>query len=768
MDIIKRSFTSGELAPSLRVRADLANYGSGLALCENFFVKPQGGVYSRAGFSYRETIGQISKRARLIPFQFNTDQSYILLFEDLTMRVIKDGNYIESGGSPYEIATPYTEAQLPRLQFVQDADVMTLVHPMHDPRDLSRLADDNWSLDVIDFTPPILPPSFAVSLSRTITNITNEVTPLVTTSVAHGFSDNASITLSGLGGFFNALNGNSYQIVTKSTTSFYLVGVDSTGFGAFSGSGTAETNGLTAFGLGPGTFDKLYSYKVTAVDADGVESVASTSESITSKTLTQTWGIRIVWEAVAGANYYRVYKDSSNGDGIYGWIGDSESLTFDDFNVAPDLSDTPPEARNPLTGANNRPSTVAYYQQRRVFANSNLEPQTVYTTQTGVYNSLRTSFPAADDDAITFTIKGRQVNEIRHIISVDSMILLTSGAEWRLTEGQDQVLTPSAVGAKTQSYNGSSWVQPVLIDTEALYVQEKGTKIRNISYQFVDDKYNGSDLSILAEHLFDGYQIEEMTYSLEPYGIVWATRDDGVLLGLTYQKEQQVTAWHQHTTQGAFESVATISEEGRDALYVIVKRNINGSDTRYVERLEKRDTSSPENVYTVDCGLVYEGSLITILTNLQHLANEPVTVVADGVEVTGITVSAGGVITVPRAAERILVGLPYTPTIETLQVDSPSEAIRAKHKSIPRVTIEVEKSRGGWVAPINDKDNSTGPFVEIKPRFDSDGYGPIALKTFKEEVTISPQYNKGGAVRIEQRSPFPLGILAIIPTIDIS
>ena len=146
-DIVQRSFTSGELAPSLRSRTDLGKYQSGLALCENFIVRAQGGAYSRPGTRFVGELGDSTKKGRLLPFSFNTEQTYTLVFEHLKMRVIKNGGYIETApDTPYELATPYTEAQLSRLDITQDADVLTIVHPSHDPRNLNRITEINWTL----------------------------------------------------------------------------------------------------------------------------------------------------------------------------------------------------------------------------------------------------------------------------------------------------------------------------------------------------------------------------------------------------------------------------------------------------------------------------------------------------------------------------------------------------------------------------------------------------------------------------------------------
>lgn len=691
-EVIQRSFTSGEISPSLQSRADTVKYATGLNLCENFLIKSQGGAYSRPGFRFIGPLDDQTKKGRLQKFIFNTEQTYMLVFEHLKVRVIKEGGFVLAGGGPsiFELVTPYTEAQLPNLGFTQSADVMTIVHHEHDPANLNRLADDNWTLTTIDYTPSVTIPVIS---------------------------------------------------------------------------------SVVAVGAGAGTHNKTYEYVMTAVDANGVESLASTSSSLTTPSLSVTAGIRITWSAVTGAEYYRIYKDASVNTDLYGWIGDSYTLTFDDYNVEPITSDAPPEDRTPFDGVGNKPSVVNYYQQRQLFSNTLNEPQVTFTTQISNYNSLRTSNPARDDDAITFTIAGQQVNEIRHIVAINSLILLTSGAEWKVTEGQDQVLTPSTIGVRPQSYNGASKVPPVIVNSTVVYVQEKGARIRDLAYEFVNDNYTGNDLSLMSEHLFEDYEIVSMTYAAEPNSIIWCTRDDGVLLGFTYQKEHKVWGWHRHTTpaDGEFEWVEAVTEGDRDAVYAIVKRTINGLTKRYVERLEPREQTESEDCFYVDSGLSYDGTPVTIISGLDHLEGEEVVALADGNVVNDLTVESGS-ITLPRAASKIHVGLIYIPAVETLDIDIPSaqDTLKSKSVSVSKVYIEVEKSRGGWVGPRSDVESGYTPTeFEIKPRFDSDGYDSIDLKTFKQEIVIDPLWSKGGGIRVEQRVPLPLSILSIIPDVDV-
>ena len=764
---IQRSFTSGELAPGLRSRADLAKYVTGLALCENFIVRPQGGVYSRAGMRFVGEVGDSTKRARLIPFSFNTEQTYMLVFEHLTMRVIKDGGFVLDGAGPalFELVTPYTEAQLPRLAFTQTADVMTIVHPSHDPANLSRTGDAAWSLDDVDYSPTVASPTWAGDTVLTVTGATNAAPCKITTSVNHGLVNGNTVLVDDLAGLVT-LNGNSYRITVVDADEFTLDGTNTTTDGTYTTGGTATLNGtLNSIGSGGGDFGKTYQYVVTAVDVNGVESLPSTQQSVTVDSLSTTFGINVSWVAVAAADYYRVYKCPSVDTSVFGWIGDSNTTTFDDFNVAPIVSDAPPGDRQPFAAVGDKPSAVSHYQQRQIFANTTNEPQTVYTTQTGNNNSLRVSNPSRDTDAVTFAIAAQQVNEIRHIVALNALILLTSGGEWRTTEGAGQVFTPSTVGVKIQSYNGASFVPPVVVNDTVIYVQEKGTKVRDLNYEFATDKYTGNDLSIMSSHLFERKQIEEMAHAAEPYGVLWCVRDDGVMVALTYQREHQVWGWHTHTTDGIFESVASITEGDRDAVYVIVNRTVNGATARYVERMEAREEIASEDCFYVDSGLTYDGVPASTMSGLDHLEGETVEVLADGYVIKDLVVS-GGAITLPRDASKVHAGLPYVPVIETLDMDTAAavDPLSGKSLSDSLLIIELYKSRGGWAGPILD-DGSTGQMYEIKPRFDSDGYNSIALKTFKAEITLDPQWSKRGAVRIEQRDPLPMAILSVIPDV---
>ena len=147
----KQNFTAGELSPRLHGRTDLGRYQNGAKTLENFLVQPHGGVTRRPGTKFVKEVKTSANQTRLIPFQFNVDQAYIIEFGNQYIRFYKDGGNIVSSGSPVEVATPYLTADLPDIVYAQTADVMYIVHPDHAPRKLTRTSHTAWTLTEVDF-----------------------------------------------------------------------------------------------------------------------------------------------------------------------------------------------------------------------------------------------------------------------------------------------------------------------------------------------------------------------------------------------------------------------------------------------------------------------------------------------------------------------------------------------------------------------------------------------------------------------------------------
>jgi hypothetical protein len=238
----------------------------------------------------------------------------------------------------------------------------------------------------------------------------------------------------------------------------------------------------------------------------------------------------------------------------------------------------------------------------------------MWMTRSGTESDMSYSLPVKDDDRINFRVAAREANTIRHVIPLTQLILLTSAAEWRVSPVNSDAITPTTVSVRPQSYVGASNVQPEIINNSMVYCAARGGHIRELGYSWQSNGFITGDLSIRAAHLFDNFNIVDMCYAKSPQPLLWFVSTTGKLLGLTYVPEQQIGAWHQHDTDGVFESCTVVAEGNEDSLYVIVRRVVNGNSVRYVERMATRQVDLLENCFFVDAGLTYNGTNLTATT----------------------------------------------------------------------------------------------------------------------------------------------------------
>lgn len=499
-----------------------------------------------------------------------------------------------------------------------------------------------------------------------------------------------------------------------------------------------------------------YYYIVTAVGDPGVgESLASTPEvTNTDNNLLQTGAYNtIVWGSVTGAFRYNVYRQDN---GLFGFIGQTDTTTFKDTGITPDLSRTPPVPSDPFPGAGNYPAAVSYYEQRRCFAGTTNKPQTLWMTRPGTESNMTYSSPTRDDDAISIRVAAREANTIRHIVPLSSLVLLTSAAEWQVSSINSDAITPTSISVKPQSYIGTNDVQPVIVNNNLLYGAARGGHVRELAFSWQASGYVTGDLSLRAPHLFDGLSVVDMAYAKSPQPVCWFVSSNGKLLGLTYVPEQQIGAWHQHDTDGFFESIAVVAEGAEDALYAVVRRTVNSSTVRYVERMASRAFENQEDAFFVDAGGTYSGAPTTSITGLTWLEGKTVSILADGA-VHPRRVVTGGAITLDNPASVVQVGLPYQSDLQTLplavQIDGAFG--QGRYKNVNKAWLRVYRSSGIFVGPTEDE------LTEAKQRTTEDYGTPPALKSEEVEVVIDPAWADSGQVYVRQSDPLPLTIVAM-------
>lgn len=753
----QRSFSSGEISPTLYSRVDTTKYATGLRTCRNFIVQRFGGAKTRPGTRH---IG-ISKNSgstiedptvRLIPFVFNDDQTYVLEMGEEYIRFIKGDAYVTEsssvntvlafvysatyiqattstnhgwsngdsvyisrdgysqelagkvweittasganlrlnlpnghalGGSDqydyapvsiigqrptigkiYEISSPYQGSELFELNFVQSADIISIVHPNHAPRELTRTADDSWSLSETLFSPDVDFPenvkvtaggaatntykykvtaiddetgeeSIAGIANYQITGITKAVNAVITVDRTHSFIATDYIYVDNVEGM-PEMNGTTH-LVNSATATTITVNTNSTGYGTYTSGGkasytiyavtyelpakitTVSNHGLSSGDViyirgcvGPVEFNDRQ-YVIDVVDATNftLRDIDSTSYSgpltsaghfdvcnytITNAAVPAVGAPHVInWDLVAGAIEYNVYKEI---DGVYGQIGIAQGTSFDDIGIEANTNFLPPFSRNPFIGTGNFPSAVTFIQQRKAYANTDSDPEKIWLSRVGNFQNFTTSTPLQEDDSFSFTIAGREVNEVRNMLDLGRFVVLSSGGEWTLAGNDASTLTPTQINAKQYSYNGSSNLRPITINGSAIYNQARGSIIRDLAYNFESDGYSGDDLTLFSSHLFDGFTIIDWAYQQIPHSILWVVRSDGVLLGLTYVKEQSILAWHRHELHGNVESVTVVPDGNEDALYCVVKKDIidySDSNTYTFKMIEKITQMNPTN-----------------------------------------------------------------------------------------------------------------------------------------------------------------------------
>jgi len=453
------------------------------------------------------------------------------------------------------------------------------------------------------------------------------------------------------------------------------------------------------------------------------------------------------------------------------------SSTVVDMEVLSDISNgssTTDFALGSFSSTTGHPSCVTFFEQRLVFAATLSQPQTLFFSKSGDYENMDDNYhgTVADDDAIIYTIASNQVNAIRFMTATRTLIIGTAGGEFAVSGGgTDIAITPTNILIKKQSNNGAANVDALAVGNATLFLQRAKRKLRELAYNFDVDGYIAPDLTILAEHISEG-GFKQLSYQQEPNQVIWCARNDGQLVGLTYQREQQVVAWHRHIFGGAFgsgnsvcESVATIpTDDSEYQTWVIIKRTINGATKRYVEFINQYDFDEADDTSFnfLDSQLAYNGSAVTTISGLAHLEGQTVSVLADGATHPDVVVSSGE-ITLSRSASKVKIGLSYTSLLQTMRIDAGSQngTSQSKTKRIYEITARLYESIGVEIGP--DLDNMERiPFRSSANAMDSG----INVFTGDKEIEFRGNYETDGFIFVRQNQPLPLTILSLYPKLQ--
>jgi hypothetical protein len=518
------NFTGGEVSPRLDGRNDLTKYSSSCKTLENFIIYPHGAAARRSGTTFVAEVASSVNKTRLIPFEFSTTQTYMLEFSNLKIRVYKDNGSVLEG-------------------------------------------------------------------DKTITAIT-QANPAVVTSNSHGYSNGDEILITAVVGM-TQLNSKRFLVANVTTNTFELtnkdgVDTDSTAFTAYVSGGTANkvfeiTTPYTTAQLFEIKFaqsaDVMYithpAHEVAKLSRTGhtawtltdvvftkgpFQDPNTTTTTLTPASASVGSGVNITASSVTGINSGSGFLSTDVGRQIYFNSGyatitaiTSTTVVVVDITIAfTNTNAITAWQLGSFSDTTGHPSCVSFFEQRLVFAGTTNQPQTIFFSKSGDYENMDANIggTVADDDAIIYTIASNQVNAIRFMTATRTLILGTAGGEFTVSGGgTDSAVTPTNILIKKQSNHGAANVDAIAVGNATLFLQRAKRKVRELAYNFDVDGYIAPDMTILAEHITES-GLTQMSYQQEPNQIIWGVRDDGELVGLTYQREQQVTAWHRHIFGG--------------------------------------------------------------------------------------------------------------------------------------------------------------------------------------------------------------------------
>lgn len=726
---VQTNFTSGEIAPEVQGRIDVQQYNNGAKTLTNCFVVAQGGAYSRPGSTFTAEVKTSAKRTRLLPFIKTRSTAYVVEMGDLYLRWFKDGAAV---GAPYEIVSPYTEAQLSAVDYVQDSDLMYLAHEEVAIQRLRRFGDANWNIAAAPFTAtPFneggIRPAVALTLSLATVGAGRTATA---GSAVFLNSDVGRAILCGPG--IGVITG--YTSTTQVTITI-TVAFDSTSI--TSGTWVIDSSPQTTCTPGAST-------PVGTVTTLTLASAGWRSDQV-------GWFVRLNGGLLVITSY--------------------SSTTVVNAKILSELSSTAaaPALAWSVEGpqwssANGYPKTLTLFQQRLIAAGSTAYPQTIWGSR--IAEPLDFTLGTNDDEAFAFTIGSDENNQIAWLSAGRDLLALTYGAEYSLRGGVEKPITPTNVSIIPQTDHGASSARPVSVRKETIFAQASGKKLRGLTFNYNVDGYDAPDLLALSEHLVqqadDGTQLEitDIAFQKEPHSLLWAVRSDGVLLSCALDRTQNVTGWSSHDLGGSVESVCSVPGDGADVVYVIVNRTIDGATVRYIERLEftTEDTHlSARNLMQLDCGIIlYDAGGSTTWTH-PGLPNTDVDVLADGLYLGTYTTDATGEVTLEREAFSVQIGLPFTATVVPINpiADTGGGPSMGQAQLTSNVWLQVLRT-----GPLHCNDQLI-PFATF-----GDELLDQPQQLASEFVSISTEgWEEGSSdLTIERRLPFPMRLISVTRT----
>lgn len=607
-NIVKYAFIAGEISPTLHGRTDLTKYDLAVAEGMNFFVDYRGGLSSRPGTQLVDEVHLGTRHTRMFKFAFSPTiaNSYVVMFGHNYIRFYQDGGVVLSGGSAYQLSSPFDEDDLDGLKVEQYRDLLRITSANFPVYNLIRRGHTDWVLVLETISP------FVEGITITDTRKANVGDSQVIFGVTKVLDDG---TESAIGPPAKIIDIENYTTEEGAATVVWATDDEARYYNVYRS--VVATEMELSSGLPLGFIGRAHGTEFT--DPNIIPDF--THVPPTHNNPFAPGAIERVVITAGGSGYTdfsTTVSASGGGTGFrghaivdengavtavvvkYGGSGYSNpSFTFSGGTGA-----TATAIVRPLTGT--YPALSKVFQQRQIYAASTNDPITLWGSRIKQFSNFAASDYILDDDSFEFTLDTNAVTPIRHLlVTRGGLLAMTQSDVWLLSGGGNNApLTPTSALADPQSYTGVSLLEPITIDNDVLFSEGKGHAVRMLTYTDAYRSYNSDDRSILSSHLFGpGKDIIRWGYQESPHKIVWCVREDGALLAFTCIKAEEVFAWTPCQTRGKVTDVVVLQEDTEDRVYITVERKINGTWTKFLERLDLRQYVNIEDAWCVDCGL---------------------------------------------------------------------------------------------------------------------------------------------------------------------
>lgn len=739
--LLQSSFTGGEISPEVANRVDLDKYNSAVLKATNCHIKPYGPIYKRPGLKYIARAKYADKKSILVPFNGSNSQDYLLEIGEKYIRVFKDGVYLN-----VELATPFIENTLSNLRFTQSADTMFIVSGDFPVKKLVRYSDTSWVFS--DFA--LDEPYFDISIIESAED---------TTIAPSGTS--GSVTLTASANLFTSdMVGTMVLLKQEVPTQEVSTSSGTTG-SIYCGDGWK----VITHGTWTGTVEVQKSTDNTNWQTYRKYTGKNDFNPTESGSVSEECYLRVVCKITSGTCEASLSRLPYNKEGTarITAYSDAKQVTATVVKRFGTTNATKVYSWGVWSPKFGYPQTIAFFQDRLCFGGSKTQPYMLWMSRSGDYSNFgveKASGTVTDDSAVAVGLLSRKQYQIKHLLASTDLIILTAGNEWIISGGD--VLTPSNINAKMQTTRGCNDVEPIAVGGRIVFVQGRGSTVRDMGYSFETDSYGGNDLTLLAKHIIHGIQIVDSAYKQEPDSTIYMVRSDGTMACLSYIYDQKVYAWSTIETEGEIEAVSVIQEGDEDCVYVLVKRVVGDSVYRNIECFSNNNNSctDPDCYIMLDCATritLTEDSRQAVF-NVSSLANMTIAVLADDRFFENIIVDSNGNFTLPTEAVNVVAGLPYKMVIElpNVEIKTGDGTMQGRKKQISNCMLRLSNTLGGEIG------NDTS-LLDMIPYDENSATYKLSLYTGDKEITLPVGgFNLDGRVVITSNEPFPFNLLMVV------